>query len=64
MDDWRKDAAEKSRAIVLMLTEQMTTLLRESGATEEEALAALACAKELTPLLQLESFLHGPRYVG
>ncbi len=61
LSESRKDAAERSRAIVLALAEQITTVLRESGATEEESLAALKCAETLAPLLRLESS-HSRRY--
>jgi hypothetical protein len=57
--DARREAAERSRAMVLTLSEQLTKLLHDSGATEEECLAALKSAEATIPLLRLNSSLHG-----
>ena len=42
-------------AIVLALINEVLALVRTSGATEEESLAALRAAEAIVPILELES---------
>jgi hypothetical protein len=42
-------------AIVFALAEQIVEHLRDSGATEEEAQAALSVSESILPLLELQS---------
>lgn len=61
--DIRTGKANARRAMIMALTERVITLLRDSGASEEEGLAALECAKIVLPLQELES-CKMPRYIG
>jgi hypothetical protein len=62
VNEHRKATAEKRRGMVRGLTDRLLDLIEDSGATEEEALAALKTAKITLPLLRLES--SRVRYVG
>ena len=59
----RKEKADARRAMIQALTEQVITLLRDSGASEEEGLAALDCAKIILPLQEMDSCIM-TRYCG
>jgi hypothetical protein len=49
--------------MIMALTEQIVSALRDSGASEEEGLAALECAKIILPLQEMNSCIRA-RYIG
>jgi len=55
LTDTRKEKADTRRTMVPALTDQVVCLLKNSGATEEEIMAVLDCAKVIMPLQELES---------
>ncbi len=59
----RNEKAEARRSMILTLTEQVISLLRDSGATEEETLAVLDCVRVIIPLQEFESS-KSPRFWG
>lgn len=63
MNEIRKEKADDRRSMILALTERVITLLRDSGASEEESLAALDCAKLILPLQEMDS-CKATRYFG
>lgn len=63
LDEIRKEKADAHRSMIMALTEQVIGLLRQSGASEEESLAALECAKLILPFQKMES-CKSIRYLG
>jgi hypothetical protein len=51
-------ATQQEPIIVFALLEQILALVRQSGATEEESLAAIQSAEAILPTLKLESKLR------
>ena len=59
----RKEKADARRSMIMALVERVVCILRESGASEEESLAALECAKIILPLQEMNS-CNGAKYIG
>ena len=59
----RKEKADARRSMIMALTDQVVSILRESGATEEESSAALECARIIVPLQEMNRW-NEAKHIG